>query len=302
MTTEILTYSEADAAAASVALADALAPTPDAPTATLYSVTGWDRHFENSRSRNVQDLAWVPVPNRFDGEKYSLLMQHKQAAQLFSAWILILEVASRCNPRGTLKRSDGTPHDPASLALKTRAPAAWFELALPFFTKNRWLVSEVITLPNDAADCQPPDTRPSPAYQAGGEERKNRTEGTEQKAGSFFVSDKPEPIRTRLLAVNALKNRNTSTRWSAKEFAAFREAGLDQMADHEFAEEIAPLAIYYAAPAAVLQEHWRCDPGNDFRRRDLLTLLNNWPGEVDRARAAAHWLAKKSEAAAAARG
>ena len=111
-----------------------------------------------------------------------------------------------------------------------------------------------------------------------------------------------EVVRNRMLAINALKGRLPSTRWSRKEFDAFESAGLHVMFDTDFSEQIAPLAAYYGAPLPLLQEFWRAaDTGADFRRRDLQTLLNNWPGEVDRAREWVHWRCKKSEGDAAGR-
>lgn len=107
-----------------------------------YRINRWEDIYENNRSRTVKDLRWVAVPNTFDGEKYSELMTDTKAAVLFSAWILLLEVASRCHPRGSLVRADGTPHDSRSLSLKTRAPQSWFDLALPYFTASRWLIRE----------------------------------------------------------------------------------------------------------------------------------------------------------------
>lgn len=108
-----------------------------------YHVAGWNETYENNRSRKVKDLAWVPIPNKHDGERYSRLMLRKNAAEIFSAWILILQVASRCHQRGSLLRNDGSAHDSESLSLKTRAPKAWFDAALPVLAEMQWLTTEV---------------------------------------------------------------------------------------------------------------------------------------------------------------
>ena len=64
--------------------------------------------------------------------------------------------------------------------------------------------------------------------------------------------------------------RRESSPWSDKEMAAYSaiRLALDE-------EDIALVERYYAE---------KLPREKDFRRRDLLTLLNNWPGEVDRAR------------------
>jgi hypothetical protein len=106
----------------------------------LYSIRNWNDWFENNRSRSIKALSWVGVPNRHDGENYTAIVSHKDGAEIFAAWNLIVQVASKCEPRGVLTRGCGRPHDAASLALKTRAPKIWFEKALKYLSENTdWL-------------------------------------------------------------------------------------------------------------------------------------------------------------------
>lgn len=150
----------------------------------LYSVSDWNDYYENNRSRLVKDLAWVPVPNGHDGENYSRLITGKNAAEIFAAWILILQVASRCTPRGTLTRSNGSPHDPASLSLKTRAPATWFEKSLPALIECGWLYCNQLTDNDTAHACRSSAESTSQACQRGDEEGKGIEEnGKEGKDG-----------------------------------------------------------------------------------------------------------------------
>ena len=136
----------------------------------------------------MKDLAWVAIPNRHDGEGYSMIMAHPKAAEIFAAWILILQVASRCQPRGSLVRDNGRPHTPQSLALKTRAKTEWFITAFEILTSDEIAWMECIEMPEntkDAPDCQPPDSL-LPAHCQAGDEEQNRTEqnGMEQKERS----------------------------------------------------------------------------------------------------------------------
>lgn len=143
----------------------------------LYSIRNWSEWFENNRSKTVKDLSWVAIPNRHDGEHFSAIMLHKHGAEIFSAWILIIQVASRCQPRGTLLRDGGKPHSPQSLSIKTRAPAIWFERGLEFLEEfTDWLEVKEFAL-----GCQPPVSHLSASCQAGDEER---MEGMEGKEGS----------------------------------------------------------------------------------------------------------------------
>lgn len=149
----------------------------------LYAIKQWDDHYENSRSRKVGDLSWVPIPNRHDGENFSAIMVHPNGAEIYAAWILILQVASRCQPRGTLLRDNGQPHTAQTLSIKTRAPAKWFSLALDFLTKETdWLdVAEL------AQECQHTDTQIPLDYQSSAEEQKEQKERTE--ANSVAAGD-----------------------------------------------------------------------------------------------------------------
>lgn len=145
-----------------------------------YHVADWSKFYENNRSRRISDLRWVPIPNAHDGEKYTELISRPDGPEIFAAWILILQVASRCAVRGTLVRSNGHPHDSASLSLKTRAPAKLFEKALSYLEKNGWLIMELNEQPELALERQSSDAKVTlPAHPT--DEEWNGMEGIEKK-------------------------------------------------------------------------------------------------------------------------
>lgn len=76
----------------------------------------------------------------------------------------------------------------------------------------------------------------------------------------------PDPDQ---LQINSLFNRRESTQWSEKEIRAYRKLSIDS-------EDLELLSRYYLATDI--------PDDKNIRRRDIVTLLNNWPGEVDRAR------------------
>lgn len=139
----------------------------------IYKISKWNETYENNRSRTVKDLSWVAIPNRHDGENFSSIMAHKDGAVIFSAFVLMVQVASRCQQRGTLMRDNGKPHTPATLATKTRAPEKWFVLAIEYLIKE----TDWIEVEDFAEDCQPPDSVTAPPCQSGDEERRERREG-----------------------------------------------------------------------------------------------------------------------------
>lgn len=111
----------------------------DKPT---YSIVRWDDSFENHESRKIRRLGWVPIPNRHDGKGFKRVSRDPLAVEVFCAWNLIVEVASRMPERGILADDDG-PLDAQDLADKTNYPASIFESAFVVLTRPEigWLAS-----------------------------------------------------------------------------------------------------------------------------------------------------------------
>lgn len=108
-----------------------------------YSVKDWDQYFETAESRKLRSTRWVPVPNKHDGKGYRRVTQHPQAVQIFCAWNLILQVASKMPIRGVLADRDG-PLETEDLSAKTGYPAAIFQTAFDFLSGPSigWLIRD----------------------------------------------------------------------------------------------------------------------------------------------------------------
>jgi hypothetical protein len=96
-----------------------------------YKIKNWDEHFENAQSRKCHGMkmSWVKIPNKHDGKGYRRLLRHPEFGNIFAAWILMVEVASRQKVRGTLADIDG-PFTAEDLSDCTGFAQKWFELAL----------------------------------------------------------------------------------------------------------------------------------------------------------------------------
>lgn len=116
---------------------------------------------------------------------------------------------------------------------------------------------------------------PTPRGDAGGAGPEISPRSRKLKAASLVPSEQADPLRSRLLEVGNLKGRQPSTAWSGDEVQAFRAARLDTCSEDDFVAQVEVLRPYYSA--SIPREM-------DYRRRDLLTLLRHWPGEIDRAR------------------
>lgn len=105
-----------------------------------YRVRDWNEYFENNKTRLLKHLRWVPIPNKHDGDGYTqLVLGHKNGPAHFGAWCAIVQVASKCRPRGTLVRDGCHPHTAASLARKTRFPEKVIAEALPRLLSLGWI-------------------------------------------------------------------------------------------------------------------------------------------------------------------
>ena len=123
---------------------------------SFYSIKDWDELFENSESRKYKNLKWVPVPNKHDGKTFSRLRSLENRVEIFAAWVLILEVASKMPIRGVLVDSDLEPLTPEDLGVMTGFPSSIFEQALKtlILPKFGWIV-ESSENPADASEIPP---------------------------------------------------------------------------------------------------------------------------------------------------
>jgi hypothetical protein len=109
----------------------------------LYCIRDWDTIYETAETRKLENLRWVATPNKHDGLGYRRITSQKNACELFAAWNLLIQIASkgRKGCRGKLIR-DGRPMDSADMALVTGFPKSIFDRALEFFSNptQGWLV------------------------------------------------------------------------------------------------------------------------------------------------------------------
>jgi len=162
-----------------------------AMTTPLYRIRDWNKHFENSRSRAMEKMSWVPVPNRHDGYGYLTVLAHEQGLEIYACWHLLLQVASKCNPRGTLVRDNGVPHSAATITRMTGSRHEdVMQLSLDFLSSSEVGWVEVV------------DTCPSPARHDHDTHLslKERIEGKEQKETGVSSATPTSQISSALVA------------------------------------------------------------------------------------------------------
>ncbi len=144
-----------------------------------YRIKDWQQHFENNRTREMKCMAWVPVPNKHDGEGYQRIMQEKDGIIIYGCWHLILQVASKClRERGTLLRDDDTPITASSLAIKTGwRHEADFQRAMDFLCSPDVAWLERVAINTEEIPHPPAAAAHPPAWNRIEGNRKERREG-----------------------------------------------------------------------------------------------------------------------------
>jgi|GEM_PF-4213819 len=107
----------------------------------LYQVQNWQKHFENAKSRTVDQCRYVCTPNKHDGDGYKRIILRKDGLEIFAAWCLLLQVLSKQpNPRHGLLTHDGTVFGKILTAndiyVKTLLPEKIFAKMLTFVTSE----------------------------------------------------------------------------------------------------------------------------------------------------------------------
>lgn len=146
-----------------------------------YRIRDWDKIYENNRSRELKTLTWVPIPVKLNGDGYVTLMEHKDGAAIFGAFVAIVELAANCNPRGLLVRGAGIPHSPATIARQTRMGVPLITKTLNTCCSNEINWFEIIDLETGATTSQ--DGATIPQQSATLSALQEGIEGIEKKEG-----------------------------------------------------------------------------------------------------------------------
>ncbi len=142
-----------------------------------YRIKDWDDNFETNDTRKLKSLHWVKIPNRHDSLPFRLIAGHPKATDIFTAWVLMVQVASK----GKREDRGNLPLSPDELGIVTGFPAKIFELAIDFLKtpKIGWIEQSPGMSGNspDASGFSP--TNPPL------KERREGTEGKEDSLGIF---------------------------------------------------------------------------------------------------------------------
>ncbi len=155
----------------------------------MYRIKDWALHYENAESRKIKGARWIPIPNKHDGKGFRRLTRLGRKVEIFCAWTLILQVASKCPVRGTLGDENG-PLTALDLEDMTGFPEEIFTLAFEALTSEKigWIeicqdktsIHREETAISPGTPGQPPDKSTFPGNEGiegreGREEEKKRS-------------------------------------------------------------------------------------------------------------------------------
>lgn len=165
------------------------------PTKYAIEVVRFADYYENAQSRKYKKLSWVPIPNRMDGKGYRRLTAMPDATEIFAAWILIVEQASKETPRGFLIDEDG-PMDASDMAAKSGFPESIFERAFEVLSDESAKIKWIRKVPwplNGASAGSALPAASTPAGDGGVEQNRieqKRTEKTSPTGDAGILIDK----------------------------------------------------------------------------------------------------------------
>lgn len=144
------------------------------PLPPTYRIRNWDDSFETSESRKVKRLDWVAVPTDLQSTGLiELITGHPNGEKHVGAWLVILELAATCSPRGTLVRESGKPHTVRTIANATRFSEATIAETIQRACVIGWMEA-VGESPGESAGDLPVDRAiPPEVRENAGESREN---------------------------------------------------------------------------------------------------------------------------------
>ena len=86
----------------------------------LLKIRNWEKHYENARTLQYKTLTHVLIPNNTNNGGLLELLMKEEGLESFGIFILLVELASTCKPRGELWKNSDTPYDVKSLSMTLR--------------------------------------------------------------------------------------------------------------------------------------------------------------------------------------
>lgn len=112
----------------------------------IITIVDWNEHFEKAATRKAKiKHSWVPLPNKHDGLGLKKMLREENGLEIFAVWVLLIQVASKCQERGILANENGEGYTPDDIALKVGCKTEAVERAIPFLVSINWVSVSIDT-------------------------------------------------------------------------------------------------------------------------------------------------------------
>lgn len=112
----------------------------------MIHIIDWDKYFEKAQTRKAKSHNWVAMPNSHGGRGYRRMMKQQNGIEIFGAWMLLVQLASKAPRRGYLADENGDAYTVEDLEVYTDCPKEVFERAIPFLCVIGWISESTTTV------------------------------------------------------------------------------------------------------------------------------------------------------------
>ena len=124
-----------------------------------FIIRNWEKHFEKAESRKCKTMIWLSLPTNLGTREFRKLAKNKDGAKIFSAWIVILQIAASMPVRGVLSDSKGDL-DESDFSALSGFPEEIFKIALPVLISKQ--IGWIENSKNRSLPCYSPVNIPQP--------------------------------------------------------------------------------------------------------------------------------------------
>jgi hypothetical protein len=160
----------------------------------VYKVRNWNTLHETNKSRRVGELEWYKDRFQIGTEEFSELMGMEDGIAFYGIYKVMLQMALRGHPRGTLLRFDGTPHTPESISRAVHLPTPMCARAVHALTLVGWIerssfsiqsltpdIAVTLSRPRTDPEVTPPRVSSDPSRRARGVELSREQQQQQQQ-------------------------------------------------------------------------------------------------------------------------
>jgi hypothetical protein len=145
---------------------------------TLYKIKDWEKHFENSRSREIDQCRFCAMPTKQDGLGYGRLIRMPNGPALYGAFVAVVLIAAKQKrPRKGYLTADGLPTScpltADDMSVKCQVPADIMQAMLTAAVSIGWMTCDES---KNSADELPTECRQA-AVERKKERKKEESEG-----------------------------------------------------------------------------------------------------------------------------